>query len=312
MQTCRQGCNDRNEPMKKSVLLMMSLGLGAALMPMGCASSAVDDESQTFNVENDALQSACYSNAGINPTKAALAVAMADELGRWDAVHDLTFKNDVVVLSSTAVCIKNGCRNTKAILGQQDGRIAGFVPQDLYNPVTFNRELVSSVRRQADLISDLARNNPRHLPPGHKLTKVAGPVSLGTGACGPHYVFQVDHTNGTALSAGEAANMANALCFYGDESCGLDNPFLGFTVTGQGCPRGRTCVAVDPTDGDNGSLTTTTGQNAVSYPFNRLYDPGLSKLGSPCITRANFAGAMLNKCSIVPSTCGYLYCVATQ
>ena len=50
--------------------------------------SAVDDGSESAESTRAGVN-ACYSNSGINPTKAALAVAMADELGRWDPPHDL-------------------------------------------------------------------------------------------------------------------------------------------------------------------------------------------------------------------------------
>jgi len=58
--------------------------------------------------------------------------------------------------------------------------------------------------------ADLTRNNPSKLPPAHKLTLVGGPVNLGSGACGPHYVY-ADKLDGTALSTTEA----NALVMFG-------------------------------------------------------------------------------------------------
>ena len=292
----------------------MTLGLGFGLLPMGCMSSGGDEATGMKELE---LASACFTNSGINPMKAALAVAMADELGRWDTTRDLVYVGSplyMVQLSSTAVCIKNACKNTKAILGQQHNAINLVnpiaVPQTLFNATQFDQELRSALIVQNTRISDLTRNQPSVLPPAHKLTKVGGPTNLGTGACGPHYVFQVDHTNGTPLTTAEANNMKNALCTFGSTACNNTNPYLAFTVTGQGCPTGRTCVAIDPTDGDNGSLTTTTTGAAVTYPFNRLYDPANTKLNSSCITTTNLAGKMLSKCSTIPTTCGYLYCMA--
>jgi hypothetical protein len=217
-------------------------------------------------------------------------------------------------LSSSAVCIKNNCKNTKAILGQQDTRLNQDWPvavsQNIFSANQFDSDLETSLNVQKTHTDDLARNNPSQLPVAHKLTKVAGPTNLGLGACGPHYVFQIDHTNGSALTSTEAANMKNALCLYGSSACNNNNPYLAFTVTGQGCPSGRTCVAIDPTDGDNGSLTTTSTQTAVTYPFNRLYDPNNTKLNTSCITTTNLAGTMLSKCSTIPTSCGYLYCIA--
>lgn len=63
------------------------------------------------------------------------------------------------------------------------------------------------------------------LPPAHKLTPV-GSMTL-TGACGPHFIFQVDNANGTALTSAQASLMSNTLCFYGQNTAGTscgDNP----------------------------------------------------------------------------------------
>ena len=63
-------------------------------------------------------------------------------------------------------------------------------------------------------------------------------------------------------------------------------------------------------DGDNGSTTTTTaGANPV-YPMNRVYSPDNALLNTGCTTTSNKVTKLSTKCSnIVPSTCGYLYCV---
>jgi len=252
----------------------------------------------------------CSTDSGTQPAKAALAVAMAKELGRWDPVTDLTVSNGMVKLSWAGLArCSNGCANTKALLGQQDWAITAFVDQQLFNPTNFSQDLQASFGRQHNLLSDLARNSPSKLPPAHKLTLVGGPTNMGTGACGPHYIFQVDNLNGTALSSAQAANVGNSLCFFGYGNCG-NNPYLGFTQTGVSCPAGRTCIAIDPDDGDTGSGTTTTAGSAPSYPLNRAYDPSNALLGWRCITNKGLLGSMLSKCAVTPNTCGYLYCIA--
>ena len=289
--------------MLKNIALMI-VGLG--ILPLaGCMSGAADESVQA----EQAASMNCTTNQGLFPTKAGLTVAMGDELGRWDPLHDLSVVNGMVVLSSTAHCLKNNCANTKALLGQQNAGLMSVVDQSVFNPQNYNSDLVASFDRQNNLIVNLAQNAPKQLPPAHKLTKVGGPVNLGTGACGAHYVFQADHLDGTPLNATEAANMGNALSFYGYGGNGGNNPFIAFAVTTQGCPSGRTCVAIDPTDSDNGS-TSQTGQAAVMYPLNRLYDPASVMLGQPCITTASKAGTLVSKCALLASTCGFLYCVA--
>jgi hypothetical protein len=294
--------------MKTSVWLLVGFGM----LPLaGCAMDAADTES--VRTEEAAVVS-CNTSNGVYPTKAGLMVAMGDELGRWDPVHDLALQtvNGVfgVVLSSTAKCLKNQCANTKGLLGQQNAAISSFVDQKVFSPQNYASDLYASFDRQKNLINNLTLNAPTQLPPTHKLTKVGGPVDLGTGACGAHYVFQADHLDGTPLTAAEAANMVNELGFYGYATGSSANPFIAFTVTGQGCPVGRTCVAVDPAEGDNDTPPTTTAQAAVTYPMNRLWDPSNTTLGKLCITTANKAGTMVSKCAQLSSTCGFLYCVA--
>jgi hypothetical protein len=299
----------------KNIALLI---VGFGILPLaGCMSGTADSE----NVQSDeAAVLSCATQGGLFPTKAGLAVAMANELGRWDPVDDLAvvmntvpYITYTVVLSPNAKCVRNNCANTRALLGQQTPALTSVVDQTVFSPQSYGSDLRASFDRQSSLISGLKQNHPTQLPPAHKLTEVAGPVNLGTGACGAHYVFQADHLDGTPLNSTEATNMANSLSFYGFGAQGGNNPFIAFTVAGpgQGCPPGRTCVAVDPTDSDNGSTATTTGQAAVTYPLNRLYNPTNTKLGTQCITTGNKAGTMVSKCTTMPTTCGYLYCVAS-
>jgi hypothetical protein len=287
------------------------LGLSAL---QGCVATSGDGSEQIGRGAETAT--ACYTNSGLNPTKAALAVAMADELGRWAPDKDLTVVPGgamdpygmVVALSGSATCLKNNCGNTRALLGQQDGRLIKFIDQNVFNPAVYENDLRAALQRSQTMISDLARNNPAGLPPAHVLTRVGGPLDLGLGACGPHFVFQADRPDGTPLTTTEANNLGKALCMYGFGTCG-GNPFISFTVTGQACPVGRTCIAVDPADGDNTSTTTTTAGSIPQYPMNRVYDPANTLLNSQCSTTAGKVTKLVSKCTTTPSTCGYLYCI---
>src|SRR4051794_29286562 len=77
----------RSDVKMRSLSLLIGIGFLGVSALQGCVSS-VDDGSETLGSASEAV-SACYTNSGLNPTKAALAVAMADELGRWDPAHDL-------------------------------------------------------------------------------------------------------------------------------------------------------------------------------------------------------------------------------
>jgi hypothetical protein len=264
---------------------------------------------QAWNFESDAYAT-CPTNSGILPTFGALAVSAAREMKRWDPLTDFYIDGNYNVQLSSAGAAKcgNGCPNTKAIIGQQ---FVDFVPTSEFNAEMFRTAMYSAFQRHKDKIDDLNRNKPGELPPAHKLTQVGGPINLGLGACGPHYIFQADNLDGTPLTTAKAANLANSLCFFGQGSCG-GNPYIHFVTTTQGCPSGRTCVAIDPTDGDNSSTSTTTAGSAPTYPLNRAYDPANALLNSGCVTTSGLYGTMQSKCSVKPSTCGYLYCTPTQ
>jgi len=287
-----------------------SIAAGASTTFGFCAnapSASVRPVVLAWNMESN-VYATCSTSSGLFPAKAALAVAMANELGRWTPTTDLVSNGQGrVVLSSAGLtkCGSAGCPNTKAILGQQD---AYFVDQQMFNATNYASDLIASFDRQNNLIANLNNNNKAALPPPHKLTKVGGPTNLGLGSCGPHYIYQVDHSDGTALTSTEAANMANALCFYGYGGCG-NNTYLAFAQTTNGCPSGRTCVAIDPTDGDNSSTSTTTAGSAPTYPMNRVYDPTNALLGTACIMTNGTLATLKSKCATYPTTCGYLYCM---
>lgn len=294
----------------KPFSMMLGVGCVGLMALQGCAGAEYAGDAEGVGAQESALASTCFSAIGVHPTKAALAVAMATELGRWDPLTDLVIDKTPgywkLILKPGVTCIRNSCKQTKALLGQID-----FTPDvTRFSNTNYSSDLFASMDRQTNLIGDLTANNPTKLPPAHKLTPV-GKMTM-TGACGPHYIFQVDNLNGTALTSAQATNMSNALCFYGQNAatrnCG-DNPFVGFTKTQVNCPTGRVCVAIDPDDGDAGSTTTTTAGTAPTYSLNRLWDPTNAKLNTACIRTSGPAGTMQSKCATAPNTCGYLYCM---
>ena len=254
----------------------------------------------------------CDLGNGINPSKASLAVAMATELGRWDPVHDLAVDGNNVTLSASAwLRCGNGCAKTSALLAELDPASVNVGTST--GSSQYRNELVDSYMRQRQLDGESAQED---LAPLHRLTLVGGPVRLGENYCGSHYVFQADRIDGQPLSRDEISRLQNALCFYGEGRCG-GNPFLSFVQTDATCPTGRTCVAIDPTDGDNGSLPPCNQTSSPGYYMNRTYDPANELLSCGCLYSDGLDGVawwsqLVSKCSTVPSTCGYLYCDRTQ
>lgn len=296
---------------------------GATVQYGFCANGYGRPAIRAWNMKSDDY-AACMTNSGINPAKAALAVAMAKELGRWNATADLRIGSRGMVelnLSNSFVTSKcgwdgKGCKNTRALLEQADQSVQQFFDQNLLNVTSYREDLKSSMDRQVQRINDLARNQPWNLPVDHVLTLVSGPTNIGTvqngvsASCGPHYIFKATKTNGANLTSTEASNLRHALCFNGEGDCGNDNPFIGFTSSGlSACPWGATCVAVDPTDGDVSSGSTTSAGSAPTYPYNKVYNPENSLMNTACIKTNGTLSALQSKCSSYPSTCGWLYCL---
>ncbi len=150
--------------MRKLALLVATGSLVA-----GCAAAQPDDTSSEVAEQ---AATTCDTNFGINPTKASLAVAMAIELGRWEASLDLTkgkiandasgTQVDAVVLSSAglAQCAANGktgCPKVTAILNLQSDQINDVINKAVFSATNFRNDLMASFQRQNDKINNQVR-----------------------------------------------------------------------------------------------------------------------------------------------------------
>lgn len=296
---------------------------GATVSYGFCANGTTRPTIRAWNMKSDDYAE-CMTNSGINPAKAALAVAMARELTRWNPMTDLRIGSSGMVelnVDNSHVRTKCGsdgklCKNTWALLAQADQSVQQFFDQNMFNVTTYREDLKASMDRHATKINDLTRNQPWNLPVDHVLTLVSGPTNIGTvqngvsASCGPHYIFKATKPNGANLTSTEASNLRAALCFHGEGSCGNDNPFIGFTTAGlSACPSGATCVAVDPTDGDVSSTSTTSAGSAPTYPYNKVYNPDNSLLNTACIKTSGVLAKLISNCASNSKTCGWLYCM---
>jgi len=268
-----------------------------AFAVLGSACTAgIPSEDESIEGLSDAISPACNTVSGIMPTKASLAVAMANELKRWDALTDLTRTANRVELSAAGIkrCADMGssCDNTKALLALQDNSTSEVISQNRFNPTAYREDLLASFGRQQDQINHLKMNYPSRVPAAHKLTKVGGPTNLGTGACGPHWLYKPTTPSGGTYPS--PANLANALYFFGHPI----NAFLAFTSSNGN-------VAIDPIDGDNSSPITTSG-SCPTYELDRTYNPTNSLLSKCCVTVAGSNGALV----ALPRAAGYLGCKA--
>jgi hypothetical protein len=249
---------------------------------------ADDSSSSNDSSSGSTGEVTCNVGDGRMQTLAALAVAMADELGRWDALADLYQAGWYVDLKWDAPC-SNGCEKTRALLALQtdhayDSLVGGVW---IFNIDGFRTAIMSSFDRQV-------QKNINSPFPAHRLTKVAGPTlshACGSGYPTYDYTYKVTKPDGGSLSWSEAEQLHNALCFFHEGACG-GNEFIRFKVgdTLPGCRSGDICVSIDPTDGDSGTTATTTASGIPSFRLNRLYNPrdisdhgkGLYRSGEKC------------------------------
>ncbi len=223
--------------MIKAIVTMTVLGT-----LVGATGCAVEGEEEIRMTSAYLTGADCFTNSGINPMKAALAVSMAGEMGRLDAVVDLKLANGAVAVSDTGLarCAARGvtgCPNTASILGMQNTTVNGFISRTSFNAVSFREDLKASFDRQRNHENNLRMNYPALLPRDHTLTET---TMTNYGACGIHYDF--------FAQGDKIANIEERLVFFG----GDNNPFLDFRLTG-------TTISIDPTGTMNGDTTTSSG-----------------------------------------------------
>jgi hypothetical protein len=90
-----------------------------------CVNGNTTNKSPTklYHLMSSTQYANCNTSMGLHPTRAALAVAMATELGRWTPESDLyTGSDGKVQLTAGALtkCGSGGCPHTKGLLGHQD------------------------------------------------------------------------------------------------------------------------------------------------------------------------------------------------
>jgi hypothetical protein len=249
--------NERSQKkMSKMKAVWGSLGLGVAAMLSGCAVESArefSDESVMSIADEDVRESeaalTCSQAQWQDPMRAALAVSMGREIGRIDALKDLT-KGDRVYLTQDAKnrCNSRGfgnCTNTQAILDLQLSTVNTYINQNIFSATSFREDLRASFDRQSSHEANLRMNSPSRVPGEYALTQV-GTFTMA-GACGVHFDFTATGTNVT--------NLKERLVFFG----GGQNPYIAFTynaTTGN--------VAIDPSGTMNGDGSTSSGSTIVT------------------------------------------------
>lgn len=214
----------------------------------------------------------CSNPDGTNSTMAAIAVAAAKELGRWQATKDFVIaKTDgwsensygwqeaIKLASGTdssgqpigkSRCSDGECKNLQALLAMQYDSAANQVylqgsgsTKVLLNPGALRSRTVAKWREQKSC-DDAARDGdstqcPREL---HSLTF----LSSEKGSCDTNFYFQAKQANGSSL---RYVNQLKHKLRFADPH----NPYVDFQDLGGGK------VSIDPTYGLNEDGSSTAG-----------------------------------------------------
>jgi len=233
-------------------LLTLGVGVGIGCNEAPISSEDLDeDEGDTTGSEIELGQGGealCANGDGVNSAMAALAVAAAKELGRWNPTVDFAPMNYApwftnLTATGKARCADGRCWNTQAILDLQKA-----APNSVkFGSVVFNaNNFVSTLtarwneQKNCELRGGTGATNCT--AEQHKLTF----VSSAPGACDTVFTFNATNLSGGNLVA--PSQLKNKLMFVGYPS----NPYLAFSSTG-------TTVSIDPTKGLVGGTPTQAG-----------------------------------------------------
>ena len=187
-------------------------------------------------------QSLCSNIDGVPSAMAALAVATATELKRWEPTTDFQIRDGLLALTRAGKrqCADGRCWNTQTILDLQRAPAGavqlGGVPLDAES---YRAELKANYREQQRCESTRGDDCAA---PRHELIL----DSSASGSCDTVFTFHAAAPNGKPLR--DAGKLANQLIFAGYP----ENEYLSFAST-------SSSVSIDPTYGLNESGTTETG-----------------------------------------------------
>ena len=231
-------------------LLTLGVGVGCTEVAMTSEEMSTDESlmSEGSSVLGQAGEALCANGDGVNSAMAALAVAAAKELGRWNPTTDFAPGtgapwHTTLTATGKARCADKKCWQTQAILDLQKA------PP---NSVKFGNVVLNSNNLISTLTARWNEQKNCELRGGtgdtnctaeqHQLTF----KSSAPGACDTVFTFDAKSTTGGTLK--NANQLKNKLMFVGYPS----NPYLAFSSTG-------TTVSVDPTYGLNPDGTTSSG-----------------------------------------------------
>ncbi len=225
----------------------MGISLLALTSMVGCGEAPMTAE-EMVEEYGQVEQGMCANGDGVNSAMAALAVAAAQELGRWEPTTDFLPKNGApwhteLTATGKGRCADKKCWRTQAILDLQKAAPNSVkFGNVVFNANNFVSTLTARWNEQRNCESRGGTGSTNCSAEKHKLTF----KSKAPGACDTIFTFDAKNLNGGNLAA--PAQLKNKLLFVG----GTANPYLAFSSTG-------TTVSIDPTYGLNEEATVTSG-----------------------------------------------------
>jgi hypothetical protein len=213
----------------------------------------------------------CTNPDGTNSAMAAIAVAAAQELKRWQPTKDfvmfstsgqceacagpqqaikLTSGSDASGAKGKSRCADGKCAKLQALLDMQYEQANNKVyfqgsgtTKVLLSPAALRSRLVAKLYEQKACDDSPRDNDPAACP---KEEHVLTFQSAAKGSCDTNFFFKATKTNGAALLY---PNQLKNKLKFADQS----NPYIAFTNLGNGV------ISVDPTYGLNEDNTTSSG-----------------------------------------------------
>ena len=253
-------------PLHRSLLLA-----GAAVALTACGAESGSDV--------EVFESQVAAATGVNCSSdtmrimAALAIAMGNEMGRWEATTDLSVNASTGrVQVSTAgynACLANGktgCKNVVALLEFQRNDVGNFLGHDA---TALKEELKARLERQK-VAESRPDNGVCDNACAESHTVKFSSTSTEGNSCGNHFWYQASKAGCTGASCAlqYPELLATKLGFAGYP----DNDYLAFTTK-----NGK--VGIDPT---SSLVNGGSGANPICY------------IGSTIISTTNVAGSCCN------------------
>jgi hypothetical protein len=225
-------------------LFRSRVGAGSIFITIAGLGAGCNQEALRSDELGEIQEAMCAGGDGVHAVMAALAVATAMELGRWQSVSDFDVAGGELALTDSARsrCEDGACWNTQAILDlQRAGADIEFEHAQFHGDV-FRRRLVRQHAEQQRCDARAGRGHSDCEAETHALSF----SSSDADACTTVFTFEATTPEGGALE--NPGSLAKALVFVGYP----ENPYLAFASTDRS-------VSVDPTYGLNEDPSTSAG-----------------------------------------------------